>query len=257
MSENPQAGQNAGKWAIAFDSVSKSFASRTVLKDVSFSVAAGTAFALLGRSGTGKSVTLKLICGLLKADSGSVIVNGEDITRLESSELAPIRRHIGFLFQSAALFDSISVGENVAFPLRRYTQKPDAEIRDQAHNILEQLGLGKEYDSMPGDLSGGMRKRAGLARALAVEPSLLLVDEPSAGLDPITSMEIDELLIDIKTNRHATLVVVTHNMQSARRIADRMAVLDRGHLLAEGTVEELDRSEHQLVRTFMKSQQGN
>jgi phospholipid/cholesterol/gamma-HCH transport system ATP-binding protein len=256
MTGDPQAGQKDGICAIEFDSVSKSFGSRSVLKDISFSVAAGTTFVLLGRSGTGKSVTLKLICGLLKADSGSVIVNGLDITKLESNELAPIRRHIGFLFQSAALFDSISVGENVAFPLRRYTQKPDSEIRDNAHGILEQLGLGNEYDSMPGDLSGGMRKRAGLARALAVEPSLLLVDEPSAGLDPITSMEIDELLIDIKTNHHATLVVVTHDIQSARRIADRLAFLDRGHLLLEGTVEEVEHSEHELVRAFMKSQQG-
>jgi phospholipid/cholesterol/gamma-HCH transport system ATP-binding protein len=256
MSEHPQVGPKNGNCAIEFNSVSKSFGPRTVLKDLSFSVAANTTFVLLGRSGTGKSVTLKLICGLLKADSGSVIVNGEDITNLESNELGPTRRRIGFLFQSAALFDSISVGENVAFPLRRYTKKADAEIRGHAQSILEQLGLGKEYDSMPGDLSGGMRKRAGLARALAVEPSLLLVDEPSAGLDPITSAEIDDLLIDIKTNHHATLVVVTHDIQSARRIADRMAFLDRGHLLAEGTVEELERSEHQLVRAFMKSQQG-
>ncbi len=256
MNDDAWAGQKNGTVAIGFDSVSKSFGARPVLKDVSFEVAAGTTFVLLGRSGTGKSVTLKLICGLLKADSGSVIVNGEDITNLDSNELAPTRKHMGFLFQSAALFDSISVGENVAFPLRRHTRKADAEIRDLAHGILETLGLGKEYDSMPGDLSGGMRKRAGLARALAVEPSLLLVDEPSAGLDPITSTEIDELLNDIKTSRHTTLVVVTHNIQSARRIADRMAFLDEGHLLAEGTAKELEQSEHQLVRAFMKSQQG-
>jgi phospholipid/cholesterol/gamma-HCH transport system ATP-binding protein len=256
MSDDPQARRKNGNCAIGFDSVSKSFGSRAVLKDVSFSVATGTTFVLLGRSGTGKSVSLKLICGLLKADSGSVIVDGEDITQLASNELAPTRKHIGYLFQSAALFDSISVGENVAFPLRRHTQRVDAEIRDQAQSILETLGLGKEYHSMPGDLSGGMQKRAGLARALAMEPSLLLVDEPSAGLDPITSTEIDELLIDIKTKRHTTLVVVTHNIQSARRIADRMAVLDDGRLLAEGTVNELEQSEDQLVRAFMMSQQG-
>ena len=256
MSGVSRAGQAPAEYAIGFDSVSKSFGSRVVLKAVSFSVAAGTAFVLLGRSGTGKSVTLKLMCGLLKADSGSVIVNGEDITQLESNELAHTRRRIGFLFQSAALFDSLSVGENVAFPLRRHTRKANAEIRDQAQSILEQLGLGKEYDTMPGNLSGGMRKRAGLARALAVEPSILLVDEPSAGLDPITSTEIDELLIDIKMNRHTTLVVVTHNIPSARRIADRMAFLDGGHLVAEGTVGELEQSENALVRAFMKSQQG-
>ena len=249
-------GRRDNQCAIRFESVSKSFGSRTVLKDVSLSVAAGTAFVLLGRSGTGKSVTLKLICGLLKADSGSVIVDGEDITKLESNELASTRKHMGFLFQSAALFDSISVGENVAFPLRRHTKKSDHEIRSQAQSILEKVGLAKEYNSMPADLSGGMRKRAGLARALAVEPSILLIDEPSAGLDPITSTEIDELLIDIKTNRHATLVVVTHNMPSARRIADRIGFLNEGRLVAEGTAEELDRSEDQLVRDFMKSQQG-
>jgi phospholipid/cholesterol/gamma-HCH transport system ATP-binding protein len=242
--------------AIRFESVSKSFGPRTVLRDVSFSVAAGTAFVLLGRSGTGKSVTLKLICGLLKAESGAVIVNGEDITALESAALGPARKKMGFLFQSSALFDSISVGENVAFPLRRHTQMKDAEIREQARGILEKVGLGKEYDSLPGDLSGGMRKRAGLARALAMEPSLLLVDEPSAGLDPITSTEIDELLIDIKTNRHATLVVVTHNIHSARRVADRMAFLDDGRLLAEGTVAELEQSEHPMVQAFMQSRQG-
>ncbi len=241
--------------AINFKGVSKSFGSRSVLTDVSFSVAAGSAFVLLGRSGTGKSVTLKLMCGLLKPDSGVVTVNGEDITQFGSNELAATRKHIGFLFQSAALFDSISVGENVAFPLRRHTTKTDAEIREQAEGMLEKVGLAKEYDSMPGDLSGGMRKRAGLARALAVEPSILLVDEPSAGLDPITSGEIDQLLIDIKMKAHVTLAVVTHNIPSARRIADRMAFLDAGRLLAEGTVEELEQSEHQLVRDFLKSQQ--
>lgn len=256
MSGDLQAGEKDGACAIRFEAVSKSFGARRVLQDICFSVAAGTTFVLLGRSGTGKSVTLKLICGLIKPDSGSVIVNGEDIATLGGNDLVSARKRMGFLFQSAALFDSISVGENVAFPLRRHTGKTDAEIHGQAQGLLEKVGLEIEYDSMPGDLSGGMQKRAGLARALAMEPSLLLVDEPSAGLDPITSTEIDELLTGIQTNRHATLVVVTHNIQSARRIADRMAFLDDGHLLAEGTVSELEQSEHELVRAFMKSQQG-
>ena len=242
--------------ALQFSSVSKAFGERTVLKNVSFSVATGKAFVLLGRSGTGKSVTLKLLCGLLKADSGSISVNGEDITSFDSNQLSSIRMHMGFLFQSAALFDSLSVGENVAFPLRRHTDKPDDEIRHQATSLLERVGLGKEYDSMPANLSGGMQKRAGLARALAVEPSILLVDEPSAGLDPITSNEIDELLLDIKTKQHTTLVVVTHNMQSARRLADQIAFLDQGQLIAQGSVEELERSEEALVRNFMSSQQA-
>jgi len=242
--------------AIQLDKVSKSFGQKKVLQDVSLSIEKGKAYALLGRSGTGKSVTLKLICGLIKVDSGAVNVDGKDITKLESGELSETRKHMGFLFQSAALFDSISVGENVAFPLRRHTKKTDAEVRDQAGKILERVGLGKEYDSMPADLSGGMRKRAGLARALAMEPAILLIDEPSAGLDPITAQEIDQLLIDIKTKQQTTLVVVTHNIPSAKRIADRLAVLHDGRLLAEGTAEELEQSEHEMVRTFMTSQQG-
>lgn len=256
MSDQLQPIQHPDESAIRFEGVSKSFGQKVILRNISLTVPAGTAYVLLGRSGTGKSVTLKLICGLLKADAGSVSIGDKDITNMDSNELAPIRKHMGFLFQSAALFDSISVGENVAFPLRRNTDKPDDEIRDRSQKILEQLGLGKEYDSMPSDLSGGMRKRAGLARALAMEPSILLVDEPSAGLDPITSAEIDELLTLVKKNNNATLVVVTHNIPSARKIADRMAFLDEGRLLAEGTPEELDHSEHQLVRDFMKSQQG-
>jgi phospholipid/cholesterol/gamma-HCH transport system ATP-binding protein len=256
MSDAPPTGIRDGKAAVDFISVTKSFGPKEVLKDVSFSVAPGKTFVLLGRSGTGKSVTLKLICGLIKPDSGSVFVDGTDITLLDSGGLAPTRRHIGFVFQSAALFDSLTVGENVAFPLRRQAVASEAEIRERTHALLDQVGLGKEYGSMPGDLSGGMRKRAGLARALAVEPSLLLVDEPSAGLDPITSNEIDDLLIEIQTSRHTTLVVVTHNMQSARRIADRMAFLDNGRLLAEGTAADLEKSEHPVVRAFMESQQG-
>lgn len=247
--------------AIEFAGVSKSFGKRVVLQEVSFSIAAGSAFVLLGRSGTGKSVTLKLICGLLKADSGTVHVGGADITKFESNDLVETRRKIGFLFQSAALFDSISVGENVAFPLRRNAlganaRATDGEIREKARGLLERVGLGKEYDSLPGDLSGGMRKRAGLARALAVDPEILLVDEPSAGLDPITSGEIDDLLLDIKTNSKVTLAIVTHNIPSARRLADRLAFLDDGRLLQQGTAEELAQSEHRMIRDFMKSQQS-
>ena len=256
MSDALQVGAKDAGRAIAFESVSKSFGARAVLRDVSFTVAEGSVFVLLGRSGTGKSVTLKLICGLLKADSGSVIVNGEKMEKLNGNALALTRRRMGYVFQSAALFDSISVGENVAFPLRRHSRKTEAEIRAQAQSTLEKLGLGKEYDSMPGNLSGGMQKRAGLARALVMEPALLLVDEPSAGLDPITSTEIDDLLLDVKKSHRATLVIVTHNILSARRLADRMAFLDDGRLLAEGTASELERSEHRMIRAFMESRQG-
>lgn len=242
--------------AVAFNAVSKSFGERKVLRDVSFSVAPGTAFVLLGRSGSGKSVTLKLLCGLLAADSGAVSVNGTDITGMTSNQLVAPRSHIGFLFQSAALFDSFTVGENIAFPLRRRAQKKDTDIRAHVQDLLTKVGLPDEYNTMPSALSGGMKKRAGLARALAISPSLLLVDEPSAGLDPITSLEIDQLLMDIKHKDNTTLVVVTHNIPSARRIADSMAFLDQGQIVATGTVDEMQQSELDLVHQFMQSEQA-
>jgi phospholipid/cholesterol/gamma-HCH transport system ATP-binding protein len=161
---------------------------------------------------------------------------------------------MGFLFQSAALFDSISVGENVAFPMRRHTRLRDGEIRERAKQKLAAVGLEQDFDKMPGALSGGMRKRAGLARALSLDPQILLVDEPSAGLDPITSEEIDGLLVDMKKEGGATLVVVTHNMQSARRLGDQLLMLDEGRIIARGTAEQLDHDSNDLVRAFMTSQ---
>ena len=180
--------------AIRLEGVSKAFDGRTVLDDVTIDVAPGTAFCLLGRSGTGKSVTLKHIVGLLKPDKGHVYVHGKDVPSLSRHELADVRKCMGFLFQNSALFDSITVGENVAFPLRRHTDWPDEKIRSVAKAKLADVGLEKDFDKMPADLSGGMRKRAGLARAMALDPDILLADEPTAGLDPITSDEIDELL---------------------------------------------------------------
>jgi len=190
----------------------------------------------------------------VRPDEGHVYIEGEDITRLDSAGLSRVRRGIGFLFQAAALFDSISVGENVAFPLRRHTRLGKAGIAARARAALAAVGLEPDYDKMPADLSGGMRKRAGLARAMALEPAILLVDEPSAGLDPITSEEIDRLLADLKTRRSTTLVVVTHNIPSARAIGDVLAVIHEGRLIAEGTADELARSEHDMVRRFMESE---
>ena len=239
--------------AIRLEGVTKSFGSRKVLDDVTIDVPEGTAFCLLGRSGTGKSVTLKHIIGLLQPDEGRVIVHGRDVARLKGAELSEVRRSMGFLFQSAALFDSIPVGENVAFPLRRHTDWNEERIRERATARLAEVGLEKDYDKMPAELSGGMRKRAGLARAMALDPAILLVDEPSAGLDPITSDEIDELLVALK-RKGTTLVVVTHNIPSARHIADEMAFLHEGRVIARGTAGELERSEHRLVRAFMRSE---
>jgi phospholipid/cholesterol/gamma-HCH transport system ATP-binding protein len=167
--------------------------------------------------------------------------------------LSVVRRRIGFLFQNAALFDSISVGENVAFPLRRHTRTGDAEIRARARELLGQVGLGDEYDKMPAELSGGMRKRAGLARALALDPAILLADEPSAGLDPVTAAEIDTLLVDLKRRSNTTMVVVTHNIPSARTIGDQFVFLHEGRALERGSADDLDRSTSPLVRAFMRS----
>jgi len=229
----------SGEPAIRLEHVSKSFDGHKVLDDLSLDVPEGSAFCLLGRSGTGKSVTLKHIIGLMRPDTGHVFVHGKDVAALRRGELSEIRRSMGFLFQEAALFDSITVGENVAFPLRRHTDWPDPKIREVARAKLADVDLENNYDKMPAELSGGMRKRAGLARAMALDPDILLVDEPSAGLDPITAGEIDQLLADLKRSG-TTLVVVTHNIPSARHIGDELALLHEGHVIERGTASELD-----------------
>jgi phospholipid/cholesterol/gamma-HCH transport system ATP-binding protein len=241
--------------AISFEHVSKTFGARTVLDDVTFAVPRSRAFCLLGRSGTGKSVTLRHIIGLVRADRGRVLVEGRDMSKLTRRQLSAVRQRIGFLFQGAALFDSMTVGENVAFPLRRHTKFRDAEIRHRAMTKLREVGLEREFDRMPADLSGGMRKRAGLARAMALDPPMLLVDEPSAGLDPITTREIDQLLIDRKRSG-TTLVVVTHNIPSARLLGDAFSLLHEGRIVAHGSAEALDSSPDLLVQAFMRSEGG-
>ena len=238
--------------AVRLEGVTKAFGGRAVLEDVSFDVPEGIGFIILGRSGTGKSVTLRHVIGLVRPDAGRVFVRGREVSALAGEALSAARRDMGFLFQNAALFDSISVGENVAFPLRRHTRLPDREIRDRARQKLESVGLGGDYDKMPAELSGGMRKRAGLARAMALDPAVLLVDEPSAGLDPVTSEEIDDLLLSLK-RQGTTLMVVTHNIPSARKLGDELAMLHEGRIVARGTAGDLERSEHPLVRAFMAS----
>jgi phospholipid/cholesterol/gamma-HCH transport system ATP-binding protein len=237
-----------GQPAIRFAHVSKSFGERKVLDDVSFQINPGQAFCLLGRSGTGKSVTLKLMIGLLQPDNGDILIEGNKIQGLEAAKLAEVRKKVGFLFQSAALFDSISVSENVAFPLRRHTKKSEQDIRNIVHEKLEEVELGQEGNKMPSELSGGMRKRVGLARAMALAPGILLIDEPSSGLDRITASEIYQLLLKLKKKQKVTLVVVTHDVTGARKFADEFAVLDRGKIAACGSVDELAHSDNSLVR---------
>jgi len=254
MTGTSEAAGPAGGPAVRLEGVTKTFGSRRVLDDVSFEVPAGSAFIILGRSGTGKSVTLRHIVRLVAPDQGQVFVGADEISALSGAELSRVRRGIGFLFQSAALFDSISVGENVAFPLRRHTRMSDGEIRQRAADKLAAVGLESEYDKMPAELSGGMRKRAGLARAIALDPSILLADEPSAGLDPITGDEIDELLLGLKRRGGTTLIVVTHDISSAKRLGDTLLMLHDGRVVASGTVADFERSQDPLVQAFMSSQ---
>jgi len=238
--------------AIAFEEVEKGFDGRTVLDKVSFSVAHGEALCILGRSGTGKSVTLKLMIGLLMADGGKVMVEGEDMATLEEDGLMKVRRRMGYLFQSAALFDSFTLNENLAMPLHRLDpSKSREQIKQAVEETLQEVGLEKDGSKMPSALSGGMQKRAGLARALVLQPKILLVDEPSSGLDRITAGEIDQLLMKVKAERHTTMVIVTHDVHGARKIADKFAVLDQGRLLAFGPPAELDKKQDNRLQQFI------
>lgn len=238
---------------IRLERVSKAFAGQPVLTALSLDVHRGQALVVLGRSGTGKSVMLKHIVGLVRPDAGKVYVEDDEVSALPASDLARVRTRIGFLFQNAALFDSISVGENVEFPLRRHTHLSSSAIVARAREKLAAVGLEHAYHKMPAELSGGMRKRAGLARAMALDPPILLVDEPSAGLDPITAAEIDQLLLGVNRTGGTTLVVVTHHMTSARTLAHELVFLHEGHVLARGPVAELDANPSDLVRAFMRS----
>jgi phospholipid/cholesterol/gamma-HCH transport system ATP-binding protein len=238
--------------AICFDQVNKGFSGRVVLEKVSFSVARGEAICILGRSGTGKSVTLKLMIGLMLADSGKVLVSGEDMASLDENGLMKVRRKMGYLFQSAALFDSFTVSENLAMPLHRLDRtKTKEEIKQKVEETLGEVGLAKDGQKMPNALSGGMQKRAGLARALVLQPEILLVDEPASGLDRITASEIDDLLIKVKKERHTTMVIVTHDVHGARKIADKFAVLDQGRLIAFGSPAELDSRQDEHLQQFI------
>jgi len=240
--------------AVAFDRVSKSFGAKQVLRDVSFEVPAGEALCILGRSGTGKSVTLKLIDALLKPDNGRIWVERDEISRLGERDLTRVRRKLGYLFQDAALFDSLTLYENLALPLQRLTDKSRHEIDSSIDLVLQQVNLAADKDTMPSNLSGGMRKRAGLARALVLEPKILLADEPSSGLDCISSSEIDELLLKQKAEHQTTLIVVTHDLRGARRVGDRFAVIDQGELVAFGTADDVQASGNETARKLMSEQ---
>jgi phospholipid/cholesterol/gamma-HCH transport system ATP-binding protein len=241
------------KPVVQISGLRKSFGAQTVLDGIDLTVKRGETLTVLGRSGTGKSVLLKLIIGLQKPDAGEIEIFGEEITRMPVGELNRIRKRMGFLFQQAALYDSLSVAGNTAFPLRRHTELKEAEIEARVRELLARVGMEKDLRKMPADISGGMKKRVGLARALALDPELLLLDEPTAGLDPITTEEIDELIQGLTRERGMSAIVVTHDLLSVRRLADRVVMLREGRIVAEGDLEEMKESRDPFVAEFIQA----
>jgi len=249
-----EASAPGGAPVVAATNLHKSFGTQRVLDGINLSVSRGETVAVLGRSGTGKSVLLKLIIGLLQPDSGSILIHGADIAGLSLDQLGGIRRKMGFLFQHAALYDSMTVGQNVAFPLQHNTNgMSPSEQDDRVSQLLAEVGLDRDSEKMPSDISGGMQKRAGLARALALEPDILLLDEPTAGLDPISSGEIGDLVLKLQAGHHMASIVVTHDIYSAKTIANRLILLHEGKVAIEGTFEDLKRSENQFAREFLRN----
>ena len=239
--------------AVAVENLHKSFEGHKVLNGIRLSVSRGETLAVLGRSGTGKSVLLRLIIGLEKPDSGSICIHGQEIVGMALDQLGAIRKKMGFLFQNAALYDSLTVAGNVAFPLEHHRRDMSwAERGDRVRQLLAEVGMEGDLDKMPSDISGGMQKRVGLARALALEPEILLLDEPTAGLDPISSGEIDELILKLQRERQMASIVVTHDMHSAKTIANRLAILNEGDVVIEGKFEDLQQSEIEFVKDFLK-----
>src|ERR1700689_4666334 len=237
---------------IVVDGLRKSFGAQTVLDGITFQLESGRVTCVLGRSGTGKSVLLKLLIGIEKPDAGSIRLEGQDIATASPKELNEARKKVGFLFQQSALYDSMTIGENVAFPLRRHTTLSRAERLERVHTLLGSVGMDRDLDKMPSQISGGMQKRIGLARALALEPSIVMFDEPTTGLDPITAAEIAKLIVGLRDQRHITSIVVTHDLHTARTIADRLIVLDAGKTLFDGTFEDLNRSKDPFIVQFLK-----
>lgn len=231
--------------------VTKRYGKKTVLDRIRLDVYRGETLVILGGSGSGKSTLLRLMIGNEKTNGGHILIDGQDLCTMNEQELTRYRNTIGVLFQSGALLNSMTIADNVALPMREHTDLPEETIQIMVKIKLELVGLREHAEKMPAELSGGMKKRAGLARAIALDPKILFYDEPSAGLDPVTSAEIDELIMDLNKKLGVTSIVVTHEMDSAFRVADRMVLLDRGRFVAAGTPDEFRNSTDPLVRQFV------
>ncbi|QQR80362.1 MAG: ABC transporter ATP-binding protein [Deltaproteobacteria bacterium] len=243
---------------IQFQNVTKSFGTQVVLNHISFEIPAGKLTVILGPSGEGKSVLLKHIIGLMKPDEGKVIVDGVDLWSLSDKERTEFRKKFGMLFQSAALFDSMTVFENVAFPIREHTSLSEEEIKSKVLEKLKMVGLEKAIDKIPSELSGGMRKRVGLARAIALEPKILLYDEPTTGLDPLMTESINQLIYEtqkkLNGQNSVTSVVISHDVESTFRVADLVVLLYRGQIIAEGRPDDFKNGKftHPFVKEFLR-----
>ena len=236
---------------ISLRNLRVSYGEREILHGISFDVMRGETLVILGGSGSGKSTLLRTLVGLEKPGSGEIWLKGKNIAAISAAEMDEIRKKIGMSFQGGALFGSMSVGENVALPLREHTKLEDSTIGIILRLKLDQVGLSGFENYMPSQLSGGMKKRAAVARALAMDPEILFFDEPSAGLDPIIAAGVDELILDLKKAFHMTIIVVTHELASAFLIADRMVLIDKGNVIAIGTTAEMRSSTHPRVRQFL------
>ena len=246
-----QVTRNGTEPLIRIEGLRKSFGDLKVLRGADLSVSKGESMVVIGGSGTGKSVLIKHIIGLLRPDEGKVVVKGAVISESDRSDLNELRRSMGMLFQQAALFDSMTVGDNVAFELRQHTSMGEEEVSDRVEEMLTMVGLSRLQDKWPADLSGGMKKRAGLARALALGPEIILYDEPTTGLDPILADQINSLIRDLQKRLDVTSITITHDMTSAYKIADRIAMLHKGRIEEVGTPGEIQDSSNPIVQQFI------
>lgn len=243
---------NKNIFVVELVHIKKSFNGKSVLVDINLKLGKGENLVILGKSGSGKSVLIKCIVGLISIDEGELIVFNEDISNKESDELNSIRKKIGFLFQSGALYDSMSVRENLEFPLRDKKNISKVEINTIVEESLAEVGLSDVIDKMPSELSGGMRKRLGLARTMILKPEIMLFDEPTTGLDPITSKEISKLILDVQKKYNTSSIIITHDTECAKITANRIIVLKDGQFAAEGTYKELEKSDDEWVRSFFE-----